>query len=426
MRKRNKNSVFVGAQWGDEGKGRIVDLVSNDFDIIARFQGGSNAGHTIIIKNKKIVLHHIPSGVLRKNKVSVIGNGTVIDLEILAKEIRNLRKNGFKITSKNLRISSLAHIITPYHKAIDKYREIAKGSKAIGTTGRGIGPAYEDKVSRQGIRMLDLQEKKTCDEKIKTVLKEKNKIIRKVFEEKGFAVKDISRILYRNYNYIKEFVCDTNEFLVQEIKKDKKVLFEGAQGAMLDLDFGTYPFVTSSSTISANASAGTGVPFSSLGDVVGVSKAYTTRVGHGPFPTEMFDETGLTLREFGTEYGATTGRPRRCGWLDLVALKHAITISGINLLALTKVDILSIFSEIKVCIAYKIGNKRVTTFPLDYRELDKVKPVYKKFPSWTQESLSSNKIPNNLKALIKFIEKFLEIKVSMISIGPERSEIIYL
>ncbi len=426
MVKKSKNSIYIGAQWGDEGKGRIIDLVSEDYDVIARFQGGSNAGHTIIIKNKKIVLHHIPSGVLRKGKVSVIGNGTVIDLATLINEIKGLRKNGFKVTGSNLKISSLAHIITPYHKIIDQEREIMKGSKAIGTTGRGIGPAYEDKVSRQGIRISDLEDKELLNQKVKFILKEKNKIISKVFGKKSLKAKTIVDDFSKNYKFIKEFVADTGKFLNESIKKNKRVLFEGAQGVMLDLDFGTYPFVTSSSTISSNASTGTGVAFSKLGNVVGISKAYTTRVGHGPFPTEMFDDQGLTLREFGTEYGATTGRPRRCGWLDLVALKQAVIVSGIDSIVLTKVDILSIFEKIKVCTGYKIGKKKLSSYPLKLEDLSSVTPIYKEFPSWKMEDLSKNKIPSSLKTLIKFIELSLKVKVSMVSIGPERDEIIYL
>jgi adenylosuccinate synthase len=426
LNKKDKNSIFIGAQWGDEGKGRIVDLVSKDYDIITRFQGGSNAGHTIIIKNKKIVLHHIPSGVLRKGKVSVIGNGTVIDLNTLIKEIKGLRRGGFKVTGKNLKISSLAHIIAPYHKLIDQQREVLKGRDAIGTTGRGIGPAYEDKVSRQGIRIVDLEDKVLLTKKVKQILKEKNKIITKIFNKKGFNAKNVVDELSKNYLYIKEFIADTGKFLNDSIQKDKRVLFEGAQGVMLDLDFGTYPFVTSSSTISSNASAGSGVAFSKLGDVVGISKAYTTRVGHGPFPSEMIDDQGLTLREFGTEYGATTGRPRRCGWLDLVALKHAVLVSGINSLVLTKVDILSIFEKIKVCTGYKLDNKKISSYPLKIEDLSNVQPIYKEFPSWSINDLSKKKIPKTLKSLIKFVESYLEVKVTMISIGPERDEIIYL
>lgn len=421
-----KNTVVIGAQWGDEGKGRIVDLISEKFDIIARFQGGSNAGHTIILKDKKIVLHHIPCGVLRKNKVSIIGNGTVIDLQTLSDEIKNLRKLGFKITKKNLKISSLAHLILPYHKSIDRGREILKGNNAIGTTGRGIGPAYEDKVARQGIRIIDLEHKRTLREKLDLLLKEKNEILSKVLHEPIFRTNAIIKNLSKNYNYIKEFVCSTEIYLSDQINKNKKVLFEGAQGVMLDINFGTYPFVTSSSTISAEAATGTGVPASRLETVIGILKAYTTRVGHGPFPTEIFDNQGLSLREFGTEYGATTGRPRRCGWLDLVALRHSIKVSGINSLVLTKVDVLSIFKTIKVCVGYKIRNKKFTSFPHELHKLNIVKPIYKEFNSWDSEQLSSKKIPRNLIFFIKFIENFLSTPISMISIGPERNQIIYL
>ena len=427
MPTRTHNTVVVGAQWGDEGKGRVVDLISEKFDIVARFQGGSNAGHTIMLKDKKIILHHVPCGVLRKNKVSIIGNGMVVDLETLVGEIKNLKKSGFQITNKNLKISPLAHLILPYHKSLDIEREVLKGNSAIGTTGRGIGPAYEDKIARQGIRIIDIAHKKTLKTKLQLVLKEKNKILNKVFNKPTFKIEEIISTLLKNYRYIKEFVSNTEEYLNNQIRKNKKILFEGAQGAMLDIDFGTYPFVTSSSTIAGGASAGTGVPFSSLGTVVGISKAYTTRVGHGPFPTEMFDDQGLLLREFGTEYGATTGRPRRCGWLDLVALKHSIQISGIDSLVLTKVDVLSMFRTVKVCVGYKIKNKKITTFPLGFDDLNIAKPIYKEFNSWTPEEVaSSRRVPKNLNIFIKFIENFLSTPISMISIGPERNQIVYL
>jgi adenylosuccinate synthase len=417
----------VGAQWGDEGKGRVVDLISEKFDIVARFQGGSNAGHTIMLKDKKIILHHVPCGVLRKNKVSIIGNGMVVDLETLVEEIKNLKKSGFQITNRNLKISPLAHLILPYHKSLDIGREALKGSSAIGTTGRGIGPAYEDKIARQGIRIIDIAHKKTLKAKLQLVLKEKNKILNKVFNKPTFKMEKMINSLLKNYRHIKEFVSNTEEYLNNQIRKNKKILFEGAQGAMLDIDFGTYPFVTSSSTIAGGASVGTGVPSSSLGTVVGISKAYTTRVGHGPFPTEMFDDQGLLLREFGTEYGATTGRPRRCGWLDLIALKHSIQISGIDSLVLTKVDVLSMFETVKVCVGYQIKNKKFTTFPLGFDDLNIAKPIYKEFNSWSPEELvSPRRIPKNLNIFIKFIESFLSTPISMISVGPERNQIIYL
>ena len=350
---KNKNVVVVGAQWGDEGKGRIIDLLSKKFDIVSRFQGGSNAGHTIIIKNKKIILHHIPSGVLRNGKISVIGNGAVIDPDIIVDEIKALRKKGYKVTGKNLKISELAHLILPFHKLIDIGRETIKGKNAIGTTGRGIGPCYEDKISRQGIRFVDLSNKKILKDKLKITLKEKNKILSLVFNQKKISINTLVDDLMKRYKFLKEFIVNTEHFLNKSAVQGKSILFEGAQGVMLDIDFGTYPFVTSSSTISSNASSGTGVPFKKFGKSIGVSKAYATRVGYGPFPTEMIDDEGLALREFGDEYGATTGRPRRCGWLDLIALKHSVEICGLDEIVLTKVDILSMFKTINVCIAYK-------------------------------------------------------------------------
>ena len=281
-------------------------------------------------------------------------------------------------------------------------------------------------MARQGIRIIDLEHKRTLREKLDLLLKEKNEILSKVFHEPIFRTNAIIKNLSKNYNYIKEFVCSTEIYLSDQINKNKKVLFEGAQGVMLDINFGTYPFVTSSSTISAEAATGTGVPASRLETVIGILKAYTTRVGYGPFPTEIFDNQGLSLREFGTEYGATTGRPRRCGWLDLVALRHSIKVSGINSLVLTKVDVLSIFKTIKVCVGYKIRNKKLTSFPHELHKLNIVKPIYKEFNSWDSEQLSSKKIPRNLIFFIKFIENFLSAPISMISIGPERNQIIYL
>ena len=423
---KNKNVVVVGAQWGDEGKGRIIDLLSEKFDIVSRFQGGSNAGHTIIIKNKKIILHHIPSGVLRNGKISVIGNGAVIDPDIIVDEIKALRKKGYKITGKNLKISELAHLILPFHKLIDIGRETIKGKNAIGTTGRGIGPCYEDKISRQGIRFVDLSNKKILKDKLKITLKEKNKILSLVFNQKKISINTLVDDLMKRYKFLKEFIVNTEHFLNKSAVQGKSILFEGAQGVMLDIDFGTYPFVTSSSTISSNASSGTGVPFKKFGKSIGVSKAYATRVGYGPFPTEMIDDEGLALREFGDEYGATTGRPRRCGWLDLIALKHSVEICGLDEIVLTKVDILSMFKTINVCIAYKYKSQKLKKFPMDNNIIENVTPIYKTYKSWDIEDLKNKKLPSSLQSLIKYIEKFLNVKVSMISIGPEREQVIYL
>ena len=423
---KNKNVVIVGAQWGDEGKGRIIDLLSEKFDIVSRFQGGSNAGHTIIIKNKKIILHHIPSGVLRNGKISVIGNGAVIDPDIIVDEIKALRKKGYKVTGKNLKISELAHLILPFHKLIDIGRETIKGKNAIGTTGRGIGPCYEDKISRQGIRFVDLSNKKILKDKLKITLKEKNKILSLVFNQKKISINTLVDDLMKRYKFLKEFIVNTEYFLNKSVVQGKSILFEGAQGVMLDIDFGTYPFVTSSSTISSNASSGTGVPYKKFGKSIGISKAYATRVGYGPFPTEMIDDEGLALREFGDEYGATTGRPRRCGWLDLIALKHSVEICGLDEIVLTKVDILSMFKTINVCIAYKYKSQKLKKFPMDNNIIENVTPIYKTYKSWDIEDLKNKKLPSSLQSLIKYIEKFLNVKVSMISIGPEREQVIYL
>ena len=421
-----ENIVVVGAQWGDEGKGRIIDLLSEKFNIIVRFQGGSNAGHTIIVKDKKIVLHHIPSGVLRKGKISVIGNGTVIDPSVLVDEIKQLRKKGYKVSKNNLKISNLAHLILPHHKALDKGREIIRGKNAIGTTGRGIGPCYEDKISRQGIRFIDLQDKKSLYSKLSMSLNEKNKILVRVFKQKGFTLKKVLSDLNKQYKYLKEFVTDTEDYLQKASQKNKSILFEGAQGVMLDIDFGTYPFVTSSSTISANASIGTGIPYSKITKSIGISNSYTTRVVHVTITTEMLDDKGLTLREFGAEDGATSGRPRRCGWLDLVALKHSVNICGLDQLVITKADILSMFDTIKLCTGYKIGNRLIKKFPQNLDNLNKVVPVYKNFKSWKSDDLNKENPPKNLINFIKYIENYLNVEISMVSVGPERDQILYL
>ena len=421
-----KNVAVVGSQWGDEGKGKIVDWLSSEADIVVRFQGGHNAGHTLVINGITYKLRLLPSGIVRKDKISIIGNGVVVDPWALLDEIDEIKSKGVKVSPENLIISESANLILPFHKLIDIGREIIKGKNAIGTTGRGIGPCYEDKISRQGIRFIDLSNKKILKDKLKMTLKEKNKILSLVFNQKKISINTLVDDLMKRFKFLKEFIVNTEDFLNKSVNQGKSILFEGAQGVMLDIDFGTYPFVTSSSTISSNASSGTGVPYKKFGKSIGISKAYATRVGHGPFPTEMIDDEGLALREFGDEYGATTGRPRRCGWLDLIALKHSVEICGLDEIILTKVDILSMFNNINVCVGYKYKSQKFKKFPMDNNIIDHVEPIYKTFKAWNNEDLKNKKLPSSLQSFIKYIEKFLNVKVSMISIGPEREQVIYL
>ena len=411
-------------QWGDEGKGKIVDVLTPKYDLIARFQGGPNAGHTLEFDGKKFVLHTIPSGIFHESTMNLIGNGVVIDPVTLRKEIDNLIEQEVPFTERLL-ISRKAHLILPTHRLLDAASEAAKGKDKIGSTLKGIGPTYMDKTGRNGLRVGDV-ELPDFKKRYEALRKKHIQMIERMnYEYDG--LEEMESEWLDSIEFMKQIPFVNSEYYINNaLKEGKKVLAEGAQGSLLDIDFGSYPFVTSSSTISSNASAGSGVSFTKLGDVTGISKAYTTRVGHGPFPTEMFDDQGLTLREFGTEYGATTGRPRRCGWLDLVALEYAVTVSGITSLVLTKVDILSIFKKIKVCTGYKLENKKLSSYPLSTVDLAKVTPIYKEFPSWSMDELSTNKVPRSLKSLIKFIESSLKVKVTMLSIGPERDEIIYL
>jgi len=357
------NIVIVGAQWGDEGKGRIVDLISEKVDIVARYQGGNNAGHTIVIGEKTIILHHIPSGILREGKVSVIGNGVVVDPKVLIEEINNLIHAGYKIDSTNFKISDRAHVIMPYHKLMDVAREELRGKNKIGTTGRGIGPAYEDKVGRRGITFSDLKDRDLFTSKLEYLLYERNLYLTKVLSEAPIDLDKI-RDEYLSYGEIlSDYICNVTFLINNYIKEGKSVLFEGAQGALLDIDFGTYPYVTSSNAVSGGASIGTGVAPTKFDYVIGVAKAYTTRVGSGPFPSEESGVLGDQLRENGNEYGSTTGRSRRCGWLDAVSLKYAAMINGIDMISLTKLDVLSTFEKIKICVAYKYDGEVLTDFP---------------------------------------------------------------
>ncbi len=418
--------VVVGAQWGDEGKGKIVDALSAEADIVARYQGGANAGHTIVIDGRKFVLHLIPSGILTDSVKCVIGNGAVIDPAALLQEIQTLENAGVQVQGR-LFVSQKAHLIMPYHKALDKAREKASADGKIGTTGRGIGPAYIDKASRSGIRIVDLLDRKTFEKKLRKNLNEKNELLKKIYGSEEFDTDRIVEEYLEFDKYIDPYITDISFFLNNAIKKGERILAEGAQGALLDVDHGTYPYVTSSNPISGGACVGLGIPPLSINSVIGVAKAYCTRVGNGPFPTELNDEYGERLREKGGEYGATTGRPRRCGWLDLVALRYSVMINGVRKIALTKLDVLDDFDEIKVCVAYKIDGKTITNFPADVAALEKAEPVYETFKGWKTKlcSYSSFKdLPKETLNYFSFIEKYVDAEITMVSNSPDRKDII--
>jgi adenylosuccinate synthase len=418
--------VIVGAQWGDEGKGKIVDLLTQYADTVVRFQGGNNAGHTIVLQGEKFVFHLIPSGILYKNKKCIIGNGVVLDPAVLIEEIAELKRRGFLKNDSQLMISEETHLILPYHRKIDVARE--KGFK-IGTTGRGIGPAYEDKVARCGIRVGDLLDEKVFRRKLEDNLGQKNIYLEQILKEKPF---DFSGIFteYNGYKIqLEKYVRNTSIFLHEAIQKGKSVLFEGAQGALLDLDHGTYPYVTSSNTVAGNACAGSGIGPTMIDSVVGVAKAYTTRVGEGPFPTELKDEIGEKIRERGGEYGATTGRPRRCGWFDAVVVNHAIRVNGVQGVALTKLDVLNDFDLLKICTGYRIDGKHYHHFPSNLEMLKSAEPIYEELEGWNAEIRGIKKIsdlPRNARRYLRRIEELIRTKIIMVSVGEERNETIVI
>jgi len=419
-------NIIVGSQWGDEGKGKIVDLLSEKAEICARYQGGANAGHSIVLKDKKFILHLIPSGILRPNIFCVIGNGVVIDPLTLLEEIKFLEQNNIEVT-RRLLISPLAHVIFPYHKDLDQQQERSKSAKKIGTTGRGIGPAYVDKFNRVGIRLIDLLKEDILRKKIKYNLEQKNQIIRdhdKTFEQKVESlVKE-----YLNYGKeMKHYLADVSLFLNKAIDEGRNVLIEGAQGTLLDIDFGTYPYVTSSNPISGGACTGLGIGPTKINHVIGILKAYTTRVGQGPFPTEFTGKFSDEMRRLGDEYGATTGRPRRCGWFDAVIANYAVRLNGLNYFALTKLDVLDTLSEIKICTGYRINGSKITDFPTDITLLENCEPEFITLPGW-QQSIGHIKtyedLPSEAKDYIKTIEEITSVPIAIISVGPERNQTI--
>lgn len=421
------NLVVVGSQWGDEGKGRVVDLIANEADVVVRYQGGNNAGHTIVFDNTKIILHHIPSGILRDKKVSVIGNGVVIDPKVLIEEIEGLKSSGFNVGPENLKLSNRAHAIMPYHKEIDKEREKLKGNSKIGTTGRGIGPVYEDKYARRGIKLSDITDPGMFENRLREVLTERNLYLTEVLKAEPVDFEKVHSEYTEYGKYLKPYITDTAQLLYNYISDNKSILFEGAQGTLLDIDFGTYPFVTSSNTGSGGVSVGSGVSPKVIDHIIGVVKAYTTRVGEGPFPTEEQGEIENRLRKKGGEFGATTGRSRRCGWLDIVALKYSVIINGITAFALTKLDVLSGFDKIKVCTGYRFRGEIIDCFPSSLDVLKGCVPVYEAFEGWNddiRDIKSFSDLPEQAVNYINLIEKYTGVPVWLVSVGPSREEII--
>jgi adenylosuccinate synthase len=418
-------TVLVGSQWGDEGKGKIVDLISEAFEIVVRYQGGANAGHTVEIGDQKYILHLIPSGILRENKICVIGNGVVIDPTALLEEIELLKSNNIDVNGR-LFISQNAHLIMPYHKLLDSINE--SGENKIGTTGRGIGPCYIDKYARKGIRIVDLLNRTELEKKIRTNLKEKNEILQKIHSHAGLDVDKIVKEYLEFDSTIDKYIKDVPSYLNQALDKGKSILLEGAQGTFLDIDHGTYPYVTSSNPTSGGACTGSGIPPTKINAVIGIVKAYTTRVGNGPFPTELLDEDGEKLRKVGAEFGATTGRPRRCGWFDAFLVAYSKMINGITSVALTKLDVLSSFEKINVCVGYELDGKKLKTFPTNVEYLNKVKPIYETLDGWN--SIITNcesyvDLPNKTKEYLDFISKHSGIKIDIVSVGPKRKQTFY-
>jgi adenylosuccinate synthase len=420
------NVAVVGAQWGDEGKGKVVDIYGKHADVVVRYQGGNNAGHTLVVNGKKVVLHLIPAASLHEGKTCVIANGVVVDVEIFLKELHSLKDQGY-LQAKDSRVvlSDRAHVIMPYHKALDQLREKSKGGTNIGTTGRGIGPAYSDKTSRLGIRVGDLLNASYLKARIEESLVEKNVLFQKLYNEKAFDASELTEAYLALGEKIRPFVADANEVIHGAIAAKKNLLFEGAQGTLLDIDQGTYPFVTSSNTTSGGACTGAGIPPSAVQEVIAIVKAYTTRVGSGPFPTELLNDVGERIQKVGNEFGATTGRKRRCGWLDLPALRHSRNINGFTGLAITKLDVLSGLSELEVCTGYEYKGKTFTTFPADIEAVEKLKPIYKKLKAWSEtvtELTDLNKVPTAMRDYVKYMEDQLEVKTALLSVGPDRMQ----
>jgi adenylosuccinate synthase len=415
--------VVVGTQWGDEGKGKITDFLSENAEVIARYQGGNNAGHTIRFDGETYKLHLIPSGIFYKDKTCVIGNGMVVDPKALVKELAYLHERN--VSTDNLRISNRAHVILPYHLKLDEIEEERKGANKIGTTKKGIGPAYMDKAARIGIRIADLLDREIFEEKLIRNLEEKNRLFERIYEIEGFKLEDILNEYYEYGQQVKHYVVDTSVVLNDALDEGRRVLFEGAQGVMLDIDQGTYPFVTSSNPVAGGVTIGSGVGPTKIKHVVGVSKAYTTRVGDGPFPTELDNEIGHHIREVGREYGTTTGRPRRVGWFDSVVVRHARRVSGITDLSLNSIDVLTGIESLKICVAYKYKGEIIEEFPASLKVLSECEPVYEEFPGWTEDITSCKslvELPANARHYLERISQLTGIPLSIFSVGPDRNQ----
>jgi adenylosuccinate synthase len=422
------NTVVVGTQWGDEGKGKVVDLLTARADLIVRFQGGNNAGHTLVVEGRQFICHIIPSGILYEDKKCLIGNGLVVDPEVLLEEMKGLKEAaGIVVSPNRLSLSEKAQIIMPYHKAIDIAREAAKGRDKLGTTGRGIGPCYEDKAARTGVRAVDLTEPDTLAEKIRANLEEKNFYLTKFLSAEPLEVQPILDRYLEMGETLTPFIADVSVELAEGLKADKKILFEGAQGTHLDIDHGTYPFVTSSNPIAGAACAGAGIGPGQLHHVVGIVKVYTTRVGAGPFVTELTDEIGDYIQERGVEFGATTGRRRRCGWLDLVIVRDSVRLNGLNSLAITKLDVLTGLEKLNICVGYELENRRIDSRPASLKQQARCTPVYEEMPGWKEDiagAREKDQLPEQAQAYLSSIEKITGIPISIISVGPGREETI--
>ncbi|NVI97323.1 adenylosuccinate synthase [Myxococcus sp. AM009] len=428
------NVVVIGAQWGDEGKGKVVDLLTEHAQVVVRFQGGNNAGHTLVVGGQKTVLHLIPSGILHPGKTCVIGNGVVVDPAVLVGEIDALKVRGFLKDDAQLLISDNAHVIFPWHKLLDSFREKARGGSAIGTTGRGIGPAYEDKVARRGIRMRDLLNADRLRTRIEARLPAALDELRDLCARAGDPVPqlEVPQVLAEFTalgERLKPFVHDASLYLSGQVRRGARILFEGAQGTLLDVDHGTYPFVTSSNCVAGNAAVGSGLGPTAIDKAMGISKAYTTRVGGGPFPTELNDATGDQLRKVGDEFGATTGRPRRCGWLDGVVLRYASRVNGLWGMALTKLDVLSGLKTLQICTAYELDGQKVTELPGDYEDLERVKPIYETLQGWDEQIAgvrTFDELPENAKRYVRRVEEVSGVPVVCVSVGADRGETVLL